>query len=295
LIGEFLLAQPPKRHPKLCIAIPASIVSDVPHLREKTFKVGLIGRALAIFRVDEIIIYPDMLGVDQSRDLNFVATVLSYMETPQYLRKRLFRIMPELRYAGILPPLRTPHHPTQNKMRNLKVGEFREGVVVAKNKRGVLVDVGVEKPIPVLGVHIPLGTRVTVRISENGSNPKAKLVSRDEIPVYWGYKVIPSRVPFGRIVKEGSFDMIIATSRWGEPFMKVKDAILDRWRKSRSVLIAFGSPSQGLWEIVKQERMKLNELVDFIVNTVPKQATETVRTEEALYATLAILNLLTEN
>jgi predicted SPOUT superfamily RNA methylase MTH1 len=31
--------------------------------------------------------------------------------------------------------------------------------------------------------------------------------------------------------------------------------------------------------------------VDFVVNTIPAQGTETVRTEEALLATLAILNV----
>ncbi len=288
------MIRPLKRHLKLCVAIPASIVSDVPHLREKTFRVGLIGRALAIFRVDEVIIYPDMPNTNQKRDLNFIATILSYMETPQYLRKKLFKLLPELRYAGILPPLRTPHHPTQSKMKNLKIGEFREGVVVAENKRGILVDVGVEKPIPVLGARIPLGTRVTVKIVREGENLRAKLTGRNEIPIYWGYRVTCSKMPLGQMIKAGSFDMVIATSRWGKPFMKVKDAILDKWRKSGCVLIAFGSPSQGLWGILRQEGIDLSELADFIVNTVPKQATETVRTEEALYATLAILNLLTE-
>ncbi len=44
---------------RLVIAIPASVISDTPHLREKTAKLGLIGRAAAIFRVDEIIVYRD--------------------------------------------------------------------------------------------------------------------------------------------------------------------------------------------------------------------------------------------
>ncbi|MEM1581780.1 MAG: RNA methyltransferase [Candidatus Bathyarchaeia archaeon] len=274
--------------------MPASIVSDVPHLREKTFKVGLIGRALAIFRVDEILIYPDTPNIDQSRDLKFISTILSYMETPQYLRKRLFKIMPELRYVGILPPLRTPHHPTRNRKKDLKIGEFREGVVVAKNKRGILVDIGVEQPILILEANVPSKTRVTVKIIDNCDNPRAILANLNEIPLYWGYKVILYKNPFGRMIKNESFDLVIATSRRGEPFMNVKDAILSRWRIAKRVLIAFGSPTQGLQEIVRQEGLELSDLADFIVNTIPKQATETVRTEEALYATLAILNLLTE-
>ena len=98
-----------RRNRKLAIAIPLSIVSDIPHLREKTLKIGLIGRAAAIFRVNEIIVFPDILNINQKRDRNLIAMLLAYMETPQYLRKRLFKIKPELKYAGILPPLRTPH------------------------------------------------------------------------------------------------------------------------------------------------------------------------------------------
>jgi len=33
-------------------------------------------------------------------------------------------------------------------------------------------------------------------------------------------------------------------------------------------------------------------VTDFTVNTIPDQGTETVRTEEALYASLAILNTI---
>lgn len=289
-----MLSAPLKRLQKICVAIPASIVSDVPHLREKTFKAGLIGRALAIFRVNEVIIYPDVIGVNQSREQKFLYTVLSYMETPQYLRKKLFGILPELRYAGILPPLRTPHHPTRSKKKDLKVGEFREGIVIKEDKRGIFVDIGVEEPIFIPDVHVKIGTRVTVEIINNGNNPKAVLTSPDKIPVYWGYKVVISRDPLGQLIRKSSFDLVIATSKYGEPFIKVKDNLLKRWHKSRNILIAFGSPTQGLHEIIRQEGFELSEVSDFIVNFIPRQAVETVRTEEALYATLAILNLLTE-
>ena len=85
---------------KLAIAIPASTISDTPHLREKTAKIGLIGRAAAIFRVDEIIVYPDNPKVDQRRDLDFIALLLNYLETPQYLRKRLFKLEPRFGVCG---------------------------------------------------------------------------------------------------------------------------------------------------------------------------------------------------
>ncbi len=53
---------------KLAIAIPASVISDTPHLREKTAKIGLIGRTAAIFRVDEIIVYQDNPKARQESD-----------------------------------------------------------------------------------------------------------------------------------------------------------------------------------------------------------------------------------
>ncbi|MEM3536199.1 MAG: putative RNA uridine N3 methyltransferase, partial [Candidatus Bathyarchaeia archaeon] len=104
---------------KIAIAIPASIVSDTPHLREKTSKISLIGRTAAIFRVDEIIVYRDNSKIDQTPEMELIATLLAYLETPQYLRKRLFRLRPELRFAGVLAPLRTPHHPLKSRVADL--------------------------------------------------------------------------------------------------------------------------------------------------------------------------------
>jgi len=277
---------------KLSIAIPASLVSDVPHLREKTFKIGLVGRAAAIFRVHEIIVFPDVLGSDQSKEASLIGTILSYMETPQYLRKRLFEIKPELRYVGILPPLRTPHHPLINKLKDLTLGEHREGVVIASVKKGALVDIGVERPVLISEKGIPINTRVTVKIVDLGKSPKAAVVCRDEIEAYWGYQVVISNMTFGRLVKSRPFDLVVATSKHGLPFMEVMEELMKRWKKSHRVLVVFGAPTKGLYEIVAQENLKLGEVTDFVVNTIPGQGTETVRTEEALYASLAILNSL---
>ena len=124
-----------KKH--VSIAIPASVISDTPHLREKTGKIGLIAASAAIFRIQEIIVYPDNAKVDQRRDFEFIALLLNYLETPQYLRKSLFKLDPDLQYAGILPPLRTPHHPVSGKTKHLKVGEYREGLVLSEVKEGL--------------------------------------------------------------------------------------------------------------------------------------------------------------
>jgi hypothetical protein len=279
------------RKTELAIAIPASLVSDIPHLREKTAKIGMIGRAAAIFRVNEVIIFPDEPSVNQNRDVDLISTVLSYMETPQYLRKYLFKVKPELRYAGILPPLRTLHHPVTKKLRDLNVGEFREGVTVSRVKEGVLVDIGVEHPFLVENKEIKLNKRVTVRTTAVTPKPEAVMVNRGEVPSYWGFQVTASDMPFGQFVKQHGFDLVIATSRLGAPFANVKEAILNRWKNAYQILVAFGAPAKGLYEIAKLENIVLDQIAHFVVNMVPSQGTETVRTEEAVYASLAVLNV----
>jgi predicted SPOUT superfamily RNA methylase MTH1 len=276
---------------KLSIAIPASVVSDTPHLREKTSKIGLIGRAAAIFRVNEIIIYPDCPGVNQRNDMDLVATLLAYMEAPQYLRKTLFKLNPILQYAGILPPLRTLHHPLNRRSKDLKVGEYREGVTLPKTGEGTPVDIGVESPALVMNSQLAAGRRVTVRIVKTGKPVKAELLNRDDVPTYWGYGVTVEKRYLGEIIKSRSFDVTIATSKYGLPFAQVAGQIVEEWVRASRVLLAFGAPALGLNEIVAREGLRLEDIVDFVVNTIPSQGTETVRTEEALFASLAILNL----
>jgi len=275
---------------KLSIAIPASVVSDVPHPREKTSKIGLIGRAAAVFRVDEVIIYPDNPKINQMADMDLIATLLTYMETPQYLRRRLFKLIPELRYAGILPPLRTPHHPINRKMKNLKVGEYREGVTLFKAKDGTFTDIGVEQPALLLNKQPPISKRITVKITKTGERVEVELAKPGEIPEYWGYIVTVEKRLFGKIVKNRSFDLIIATSKHGLQLTDIIGEMTEEWKKANTILVAFGAPTQGLYEIVECERLSLDDVVDFVINTIPIQGTETVRTEEALIASLAILN-----
>jgi predicted SPOUT superfamily RNA methylase MTH1 len=277
---------------KLAIAVPASVISDTPHLREKTSKIGLIGRAMAVFRVDEIIVYPDNAGKDEQKsEADLIVLLLSYLETPQYLRKRFFRIDPRLQYAGILPPLRTPHHPLNRKARKLKVGEYREGVTLSRTKEGVLMDIGVERPALMRETQWSLGKRLTLQVVAVDERVEVQAVSRDEVPGYWGYKIKLESRSFGSLVENGDFDLIIATSKLGAKFVDVAEKIGEQWLKAEYTLVAFGAPARGLHEIVSDEGLDLDEVTDFVVNMVPQQGTETVRTEEALFASLAVLNV----
>ena len=277
---------------KLSIAVPASLVSDIPHLREKTAKIGMVGRVAAIFGVDEVVVFRDMLKVGQAREISLIGTVLSYMETPQYLRKRLFKIRPELRFAGVLPPLRTPHHPLPNRTKDIVDGEYREGATVAHVKDGTLVDVGVEQNALIRNQKILINTRVTVKIKKTKKLLEAEIANHSRIAEYWGYQVSCSNFTLGKLLKNHGFDLVIATSKHGKPLSEVSKELRNQWEASKNILIAFGAPTQGLYEIVKKENLNLDNVVDYVVNTIPFQKTKTVRTEEALFVTLGILNLM---
>ncbi len=147
-----------------------------------------------------------------------------------------------------------------------------------------------EQPAFILGKRLPPNTRVTVKVTQIQKQFLATLAGREEIRTYWGYKVTIFNVPFGQLIKKRNFNLIVATSRKGKPIMQVIDKLKEKWKTSKKILIAFGAPTQGLYEIVAHEHIKLEDIAQFIVNTIQNQGTETVRTEEALYATLAVLN-----
>jgi predicted SPOUT superfamily RNA methylase MTH1 len=276
---------------RLVIAVPASVISDTPHLREKTSKIGWIGRAAAIFKVDEIVVYRDNPNEKQTAELDLIATLLSYMETPQYLRKRLFKIEPQLQYAGILPPLRTPHHPVSGKAKDLKAGEYREGLVLSQAKEGLLVDVGVEQPALLREKQHAIGDRLTLQIIKPDGQVEVQVANRSETPDYWGYAVTVEQRSLKCAVENVNADLSCGTSRKGKEFANIVDKLALAWASANSILVVFGSPTRGLYEIAADEGLRLEKLLDFVVNTFPCQGTETVRTEEALLATLAILNV----
>jgi len=284
---------PLKRSSKLAVAVPSSLVADVPHLREKTGRLGFLGRALGIFRVDEVVIYTDPPGEESASQGRFVALVLGYMETPPHLRKHLIRMNPDLRFAGILPPLRTPNHPVSAKLTDLKVGEIREGFVTEASARISRVDIGVGS-LAEVPVKLRQGSRVSVQIERTAPKIAAELIDRSRIDIYWGFRVTLKNLPLGRLIQESKPDVVVAASRLGERV----DTVLEQMRTSMtgasSVLLAFGSPKRGLHEIIAQEGMKLNEVATYIVNFVPHQGTQTVRTEEAVCSALALFNTIGE-
>jgi hypothetical protein len=275
-----------RRRNKISIAVPSSMVSEIGHLREKTIVLGQLGRAAGIYRVDEIIIYRDK--VDESILMKYV---LGYLETPQYLRKHLFDHREELKYAGMLPPLRTPHHTTSYALDDIEEGEYRDGVVIKHTEDGYLVDIGVNAPLGIRAKAPQLGARITTQVMEMGPLPRGRQVKKIRLDEYWGYDLRGSKGRLSDLVHSPEWDLTIATSKLGKNFGEVAEAIEDRWDEAYKTLIVFGSHKHGIGQIMERQGRRIEEAFDFIVNTVPNQGTATVRTEEAVQATLALLNM----
>ncbi len=266
-------------------------MSDTPHLREKTAKLGLVARACSIFGVQEIILYPDDAGRDQREDLQFCAQVLSFIETPQYLRKRMFRLTPSLKFTGILPPLQTPAHSVPRSVRDSKIGDLRDGVVVGRRDGRLTVDIGLE-PILECPGDAPIGTRLTVKLVSVEKNLVGEMVDQSKISIYWGYRVRQPKFKLGSLLEKERFDLKIGTSRYGTTILDVWSRVSSSLKNVGSVLVAFGSPRLGLKEILSQEGRTPDDVFEFFLNTVPDQNVLTVRTEEALLASLVLFNVM---
>ena len=275
---------PPRRRCYLVVAFPASVVDTEHTLELKTLKIGIIARALAIHRVDEAIIYSD--DGDKSK-LSFVRDVLEYITTPPYLRKKYIPLKRTLRFVGVLPPLRTPSHVKESKLEN---GEYREALILRVNNR-LYAYVGVDELVPVKETtNVDTGLHI-VKIVRLGNEWYAiPVLDKSEIPYYWCFSISIASSLYD--VTRRRWSLSVATSRLGEHVGKVHNTLCRRYREAKNVLVAFGSPKEGLWDIARREGWRLNERFDFIINFIPYQGVETVRTEEAIHAVLEYFTLI---
>jgi len=270
---------------ELWIAIPDSVVCEQKGGREKTEKLGGIARACAIFGVKRIFVYRDPEG-KYDEDRNLILLVLRYLETPQYLRKKLFPITKELSYAGILPPLKIPSHKQKISLRDIKDGEIREAVL-EEVKGKLYADAGLDALIPFRGKGRP-GERVTVEIKGKYPNLYCIEINKEEIGSYWGYEVKGVDV-LEKLLTSTRADFTILTSRYGRTISSIWKEFCRNVARSKRVLVVFGSPKRGLLEMLSKDWIKRHDFQ--LINMIPGQKVETVRTEEALIVTLAIINL----
>jgi hypothetical protein len=133
-------------------------------------------------------------------------------------------------------------------------------------------------------MEVLVGQRLDVRIFSQ-EPLAAEHVNRRDIPSYWGYEVTTAESLEKYLSSTGAF--VVATSRRGRPLT------LDLLEKignlgQRDLAVIFGSPTRGVDAFLKEE--ELNRCC--MINSIPHQGTETVRVEEAVLATLALLNLV---
>ncbi|CAI5516556.1 unnamed protein product [Closterium sp. Naga37s-1] len=203
-----------QQRPTISIAVLGSIIDNTQSLERATAVAGQIARAAVIFKVHEIVVYDDWDAEGDSSAPrgwrgerfsgsagSFLARVLQYLDTPQYLRRALIPLTPDLRLAGLLPPLDAPHHARMHEW-----PEFREGVVVAEGEGeeartvgSCAVDVGLQQRVRVRG-SFSEGTRLTVAMGPAAERekvfqpgvlltPVAPHVPWGERGQYWGYTV----------------------------------------------------------------------------------------------------------
>ena len=284
------MGQPARRPQRVTVALPASLTLDIPHLREKTARLGFVARALAAFRVDQLVVYYDHEGAEIAREARLVEKMLTYIETPQYLRKLMFKMDPDLQYAGTLPPLRSPNHPNKQ---DPVPGLLREAVVIQAGLPS-FVEAGFSKPIRV-NSGLPLSSRVTIRLTKISPNLEGEILDLSGLTIYWGFRVARGHVSLQEMVRSKKFDLAISTSRNGTDIRQVTLDLRKKWTSSENPLVVFGSPDEGVPEMLARFKINISETMDFNLNTIPHQGVETVRTEEALWSSLAVLNILEDS
>lgn len=268
----------------LAVAVPSSVLSVEHGLLLKTIRIHQFIRFSSIFGVEELVIYRDSFTKlsDHYSYVELFRKIHSYLTTPPYLRRKIIELDEDLSHVGTLPPLRLMVYDVSS--RGL-VGEKRVGLV---SGRFGYVDVGLGKLFRIVNIESCSSIRdrfVYVEITDLDLR-EAKCL--DEKP-YLGPLIITYGSLKEVIEKYSSRGFyIIATSRLGR-IPSINDIL--ELRRKNSLLLLFGSPKHGLYELASGEGFNLEERVDAVWRTIINQMVKTVRTEEALIGTLAILNM----
>ncbi|MFQ5711999.1 MAG: putative RNA uridine N3 methyltransferase, partial [Candidatus Geothermarchaeales archaeon] len=263
----------------LSIAIPDSFTSNYRGLLQKSLSIGFLARACAIFKVEDIYIYREREEAPNLKSSSLISKLLGYLETPQYLRKHLFKVDPDLKHVGLLPPLRTPHHKLRVSVEELEIGSFREGVVVGREGGFHRVYVGLDEDVLTEAVGRLRG-RVTVMVKDKREGRiYGEVVDKGDVVEYWGFRVHTLDSGLSGLLRSTRDRLRVLTSRWGTSISEVLGDLGGRLRSQGKALIVFGGPYRGVYEILKDVGANPEDLGDFIVNTVPKQGTATIRVE----------------
>jgi Uncharacterized conserved protein len=270
---------PPRRFKRLAVAIPGSILATEDTLELKTIKAGIVGRILAIHRVDEVALYKDPETRDG--DLRLLKLLLEYMMTPPHIRRRVYPLRRELRAAGLLPPLRTCNHEVPEE---LKPGDKLDSYIESCVEGVCRVYLGRAGYGSLKGSYKP-GSIVTVEVKK-AEGDWFEVEESSWGNLYTGFKI--KVTPDLGVLVEGYRRRgytIILSSKYGDCSPRTLRSVKEFKNKSKGLLVIFGGPYRCPYEYTKRD------MYDIVVNTIPSQGTLTVRTEEAMIATLTTIDL----
>lgn len=226
----------------LSIAFPSSIFDNTPTPQLEAYLVGQVARAAVVFNVTEIVIFNEENTPESKARQERLVKLFEYAECPQYLRKRLFAIEPDLKYAGLIHPLEAQHHLRKSQLEC----PYREGVTVRQTQvvqkgnpqDSTEINIGLNRSVVVPGHH-ELNMRVTVKVdpadlkkmessmlAQTLAPPLAELVfpvePLEKLNLYWGYYVRAvdslSKAIGDNVFcpgKKSFYDLIIGTSERG--------------------------------------------------------------------------------
>ncbi len=275
---------------KFDLAIPDSFLYGITSEIDRTFKIFQLSRALSIFRVDNIFIFHDKIINPRNDEIDFIVTLLEYLDTPQYLRRKIYSKLDTLKYVGKLHPIRSPHHKDKVSIDHIKHGETRIGITEKKDNL-FFVDVGLNSLIKYQGAIKQTGQKINVKLLKKNNLLTAVDINIEEIDeIYWGYKVSFFN-SLQEILKKYHQSKIVLTSRYSDYFKNdspFSNNLKNNSSTDNSILIVFGSPKFGLNEIFIKEKINISNYHSF--NFFPYQGTQTVRLEESIFGILSIMN-----
>ncbi|KAK0733746.1 putative RNA methyltransferase [Lasiosphaeria miniovina] len=293
------------------VAVPTSVITDCVTREQRTTYAGRIARALAVFSVDEVVVYDDTL-VDQrparvdheayTGDVDpahFLEHILAYLETPPFMRKTLFPLHPNLRSQGLLPSLDMPHHPHKDEWL-----PYREGMTLGKRPqdgKGTIVDIGMSNPVTISETIEPR-TRLTLKMVDDGTpEPVHPTAPRTEVGYFWGYTVRKATSlsdVFTQSPYEDGYDLSIGTSERGLPLSRAFPE--HKEFNFNHMIIVFGGPRGLEFAAMNDGELgelgivgpRTKELFDHWVNVLPNQGSRGIRTDEAMLIALTGLRRL---
>lgn len=280
------------RKRSVSVVFPSSVIYPLDNLMIATIRLGYIARAAAIFRVSRIIVYNERDN-EVFRKLQEISyEILEYLSYPQYLRKIKFKMKPHLKYVGALPPLKTPNHAVARKLSEVNLGDVREGIITKISGSKAEVELGLESKFYLKlnnkdNKEVKVGQKMLFRLKDIKNFEVETAEERKD--KFWCYKVEKTPLTLGTLLARSKESFRIGTSRLGTPFYSAKETI-KKGSEEKDLLIAFGGPKRGLKEILLEEKINLYDLFDVVVNTAKDQGVATIRTEEAIFISLAVIN-----